>query len=89
MLQLTKTQAQYVQDANEHLGHPGKISRREISLLKLQNITKSSGAWLGIHPELKMERGFFKLPNNDEIEVRENLPRGRKKKPEETTCVVS
>jgi hypothetical protein len=81
MLQLTKTQAEYVRIANERFGFPGKISRKEMFLLMFEGLTPTMGSWIQTIPELKLERSFYKLPKEGEFEIRENLPRGRKKKP--------
>lgn len=87
MIVLTKNQAEYVRVANERLGFPGKITRKEMQMLVDEGLVDNLAFWMRDIPNFKLGRATYKLPHNDEIQVRKNLPRGRKKKVVEDTCV--
>ena len=80
MITLTKTQAEYVRIANERFGHPGRITRKEMQLLIDEKLVDNLAFWMRDIPNFKIDRGTYVLPSNEEIEIRPNLPRGRKKK---------
>lgn len=86
MIVLTKTQAEYVRIANERFGHPGKITRKEMQILVDEKLVNHLAFWMRDIPNFKLGRAAYKLPDNNEIEVRNNLPRGRKKKDKNSSC---